>query len=400
MKLNDICDLITCGVAARPEYVEEGVPFLSSKNVKEDRFILNHYNFVSREDYQRLTKYSKPEKGDILYTRVGSFGEAAVINFDMDFAIFVSLTLIKPKRDVVHERYLMHYLNSPRIRNLANNSTSGIGVQNLNVKAVRNFPISLPPLPVQERIAAILDAADALRQKDQALLKKYDDLTQSLFLDMFGDPVSNKRNFESSIIENECVVKGGKRVPKGETLVSIKSPYPYIKAGNIKNGKVTLKNLEYLTPAIREKLKRYIVNSGDVVITVVGANIGDIGVVPKELDNANLTENANKLLIKDKNRLTNTYLSYSLRSDFIQRQITQKTMAVGVPKLALFRINQLELLIPPISVQREFALQIELIEKQKEQIQANIKKSEDLFQSLLQKAFKGELVSEENLIPN
>jgi type I restriction enzyme S subunit len=298
----------------------------------------------------------------------------------------------------VHERYLMHYLNSPRIRNLANNSTSGIGVQNLNVKAVRNFPISLPPLPVQERIAAILDAADALRQKDQALLKKYDDLTQSLFLDMFGDPVSNKRNFESSIIENECVVKGGKRVPKGETLVSIKSPYPYIKAGNIKNGKVTLKNLEYLTPAIREKLKRYIVNSGDVVITVVGANIGDIGVVPKELDNANLTENANKLLIKDKNRLTNTYLGYSLRSDFIQRQITQKTMAVGVPKLALFRINQLELLIPPISVQREFALQIELIEKQKEQIQANIKKSEDLFQSLLQKAFKGELVSEEEIV--
>ena len=87
MTLNDVCHVITCGVAKRPEYVEEGVPFLSSKNVKSDRFILDDYNHVSDKDYRALTKHNKPEIDDILYTRVGSFGEAAVINFDFDFAI-------------------------------------------------------------------------------------------------------------------------------------------------------------------------------------------------------------------------------------------------------------------------------------------------------------------------
>ena len=140
-KLNDICNVITCGVAKRPEYYDDGIPFLSSKNVKSDRFLLNDYKYVSKEDFLSLTKNNKPEKGDILYTRVGSFGEAAVIDFDFDFAIFVSLTLIKPKNDIVLSRYLMHYLNSPKIKHLAKNSTSGVGVQNLNVKVVREFPI-------------------------------------------------------------------------------------------------------------------------------------------------------------------------------------------------------------------------------------------------------------------
>jgi len=72
MVLNDICNVITCGVAKRPEYIEKGVPFLSSKNVKSDRFILNAYNHVSKEDYLSLTKNNKPEVDDILYTRVGS----------------------------------------------------------------------------------------------------------------------------------------------------------------------------------------------------------------------------------------------------------------------------------------------------------------------------------------
>ena len=131
--LEEICEVITCGVAKRPEYYNEGIPFLSSKNVKENRFILDHYNFISVRDYNQLTKNNKPEIDDILYTRVGSFGEAAVIDFDFDFAIFVSLTLIKPKKHIANSRYLMYFLNSPDTRNLANNSTSGIGVQNLNV---------------------------------------------------------------------------------------------------------------------------------------------------------------------------------------------------------------------------------------------------------------------------
>lgn len=251
--------------------------------------------------------------------------------------------------------------------------------------------ILLPDLTTQQKIANILDKADELRQYNKQLAEKYDALTQSLFLDMFGDPVKNEKGFIKSTIGEQCNVKGGKRIPKDEKLVKENTGFPYIKAGNIKKGKVTTKDLEYLLPTTRERLKRYTVNKGDVCITVVGVNIGDIGLVPHELHLANLTENANKLLIKNVTKINNFYLASYLQMDFIQKEISKKTMAVGVPKLALFRIQQLELLLPPIELQNKFEEQVHLIETQKQQAQEALEKSESLFQSLLQKAFKGEL---------
>jgi type I restriction enzyme S subunit len=203
--------------------------------------------------------------------------------------------------------------------------------------------------------------------------------------------VKNEKGYYKSTVGELCLVKGGKRVPKNDKLVKENTGYPYIKAGNIKKGKVTTKDLEFLLPQTREKLKRYIVNEGDVCITVVGVNIGDIGVVPKELHKANLTENANKLLIKDLEILNNFYLSFYLQMDFVQQEITKKTMAVGVPKLALFRIQQIEILLPPLLLQNQFADRVQAIDSQKQQAQLELVKSEALFQSLLQGAFKGEL---------
>ena len=86
-KLGDVCDLITCGVAARPQYVDEGIPFLSAKNVKEGKIIWSGYNCISEQTHNELTKNNKPLLGDILYTRVGSYGEAAVIEDDYEFSV-------------------------------------------------------------------------------------------------------------------------------------------------------------------------------------------------------------------------------------------------------------------------------------------------------------------------
>lgn len=272
-----------------------------------------------------------------------------------------------------------------------NDVVSGGVQKQITIQNLQRIEIPLPSIANQQKIATILDQANALIQNNRAIVQKYDALTQSLFLDMFGDPVRNEKHYIKSTIGEQCSVKGGKRVPKNEKLVNENTGYPYIKAGNIKNGKVTTKELEYLLPSTREKLKRYIVNEGDVCITVVGVNIGDIGIVPKELHLANLTENANKLLIKNNKVLNGFYLASYLQMDFIQKDIIKKTMAVGVPKLALFRIEQLELLLPPLKLQNQFAERVAVIEAQKQQAQLELAKSEALFQSLLQQAFKGEL---------
>jgi type I restriction enzyme S subunit len=338
-----------------------------------------------------VKKSREVKEGDFLLTNSMSFGRPYILK--TKGCIHDGWLVLSPVNENIHTDYFYYYLGSNEIKLKLSSKAAGAVVKNLNKDIVKNLKIPLPPLATQKKIAAILDEADSLRQLNKQLIEKYDALTQSLFLDMFGDPVTNPKGFNISNIGSQCVVKGGKRVPKGDKLVNEDTGYPYIKAGNIKKGKITTLNLEYLKPEIREKLKRYIVNEGDVCITVVGINIGDIGVVPKELHLANLTENANKLLIKDNSKLSNFYLSFALQMNHIQQQIKKRTMAVGVPKLALFRIQQLEILIPPIELQNEFAARVQLIEQQKQQAQEALQKSENLFNSLLQKAFKGELVN-------
>ena len=169
-KLDDVTDLITCGVAKRPEYVPEGIPFLSAKNVKSGQVIWSGHQYVSEETHRALTKNNKPQIGDILYTRVGSYGEAAIIDRDVEFSIFVSLTLIKPKPAVLNS-FLKHYLNSSAVKELAAASITGSGVGNLNVGAVREFPIHLPPLPEQRSIVSQLDD---MREETQRLASFYE----------------------------------------------------------------------------------------------------------------------------------------------------------------------------------------------------------------------------------
>ncbi len=188
-KLDHVTDLITCGVAKRPDYVPSGVPFLSAKNVKNGQVIWSGYQFITEEAHRALTKHNKPRKGDILYTRVGSYGEAAIVDREMEFSVFVSLTLIKPKKSLLNV-FLKHYLNSSMIKELAAASITGVGVGNLNVGAVREFPIHLPSFEDQEAITARLDALQTETRRLEALyarkLAALDELKASLLHQAFS----------------------------------------------------------------------------------------------------------------------------------------------------------------------------------------------------------------------
>lgn len=318
------------------------------------------------------------------------FNDLPIIIFDdfttsiqfVDFPFKVkssAMKILKPVKEKADIRYLFYLMQTIKFEAGEH--------KRYWISKYSQLEVILPPLPIQKAIAEKLDKADALRKKDKELLKYYDELAQSVFIDMFGDPVKNEKGWEKVSLGEICDVKGGKRVPLHHKLVKENTGFPYIKAGNIKNGKVTVKDLEFLLPETQKLIKRYIVDEGDVCITVVGANIGDIGIVPPQLDKANLTENANKLLIKSKDRLLNYFLCYQMRSDFVQQQINKRIMAVGVPKLAIFRVQELEILLPPLNLQSEFSTAMENIELQKSIVKQQAKESENLFQALLQESF-------------
>ena len=154
VRLSEICN-ISDGTHQTPKYVDKGVPFISAQNVKPYRFIPEFHRDVSREDYLEYNKVVAPAKGDILMTRVGAgIGEAAIIDQDFEFSIYVSLTLIKRYGNELNMEYLLHVLNSPLGRKLASRKTLGKGASqgNLNLIFIREFVLPIPPLAEQKRI--------------------------------------------------------------------------------------------------------------------------------------------------------------------------------------------------------------------------------------------------------
>ncbi len=162
--LGDLCHVITDGTHQTPRYVDEGAIFLSAQNVKPLRFLPEVHRKVSFEDFAVYTAKNKPSRGDILLTRVGAgIGEAAVIDQDIDFAIYVSVALIRPDASQITPHFLVYWLNSPIGRSHSRSKTLGRGHSqgNLNLNLMRSFPVPVPPIARQNEIVAELDALHA-----------------------------------------------------------------------------------------------------------------------------------------------------------------------------------------------------------------------------------------------
>jgi type I restriction enzyme S subunit len=149
-------------------------------------------------------------------------------------------------------------------------------------------------------------------------------------------------------------VKGGKRLPKGEELTSLPTDNPYIRAQDIRDGKITIEDPKFLTLEQHQKLKRYIVARRDVCIVTVGASVGDAGIVPSSLDGANLTENAVKLT-NFRRGWVPEYVNYCLCSPEAQAQMQQIAGGAAQPKLGIYKVLDIEIPYHPESVQERIA---------------------------------------------
>ncbi len=167
-RLDDLCRTITDGTHVTPTYVEEGIPFLSVKDITTGKIRFDNTRFITPEEHVELTKRCKPEHDDVLLTKVGTTGFAKAIDVDREFSIFVSLALLKLDKSRLNPKFTEYMLNSPKLREHSDSGTRGVGNQNLVLKFIRDFPMPAPPLEEQHRIVAYLDGlqgkVDALKQ--------------------------------------------------------------------------------------------------------------------------------------------------------------------------------------------------------------------------------------------
>lgn len=192
VELDDITQFITDGTHQTPKYTEKGRVFLSAQNIKPFKFMPENHKYISEEAYQEIIAGKEPEKGDLLVGRVGSKGETAVIDREIDFAYYVSLGLVKTFKEFTSPKYLAIVMNSPFGNRYAVGNMSSIGAAagNFNLGRIRSFPIPLPPLSEQhaivEQVEKLLGKCDLLQTEIVNLNTQSKTLLKAIFNETFA----------------------------------------------------------------------------------------------------------------------------------------------------------------------------------------------------------------------
>ena len=386
-KLDELCEFITDGTHQTPEYCEEGgVIFLSSKDVTERKINWNDVKHIPESLHQKLYKRLSPKLNDILLAKNGTTGVAAIVDKDEVFDVYVSLAVLRPLK-IVYPKYLLYAINSPVAKRQFNAGLKGIGVPNLHLSVIRETVVNVAPRDEQEKICKILDKVASVIDSRKEELYALDNLIKARFVELFGDPKLNDKGWNAGIISDYYEVKGGKRIPKGMGYADGVTAHPYLRATDMKNETILDDDIHYIDEEVYEHIKRYTVKNGDIYLTNVGVNLGMAGVIPEKYDGANLTENAVKLVPKTEKVIDGVFLAHYINSPGIQDYINERKMSVGVPKLAIFRIETMPLLLPPMDIQMQFIEFRKQVDKSKVVVQKALDETQMLFDSLMQEYF-------------
>ena len=280
--------------------------------------------------------------------------------------------------------FLYYYLKSVRSKILS--ESYGGAQKHISQGYVKELEIPLPPLATQKRIAEILDAADALRRKDQELLKKYDELAQAIFIDMFGDPVKNEKGWEEVTCEDIFEMKLGKMLSaknyKGTHLKK------YLRNVNVKWGQIDFFNLNEMDFNIDECITYKLIK--DDILVCEGGEVGRTAVFECYEEPIYFQNALHRLRIKNKKIMKALYFEKFIEIAVSKGLIRKEIISVTIQHFSLEKFRKLKIIVPPFSLQEEFA---NILINIKRQIQViNSENNINLFNSLIQKAFKGELV--------
>jgi type I restriction enzyme, S subunit len=390
---------------SRAHYVASGIPFISAGNIEQNFIDTNSLNFITEQKYDSLNN-GKLKEGDIIYCLRGSLGKCSIFNLKKG-AISSSLCILRLNDDMIG-KFVYYYLCSPFGRDEILKHDNGTAQPNLSAKNFSNYIIFKPPLLEQQAIVSkieeLLSDLESGKQQLQIAQQQLKVYRQSLLKWAFEGKLTNKNLKEGELpkgwklvtVDEIGKVKGGKRLPKGDAYSEEPTKYPYLRVTDFENQTINQKKLKFLTASTQAQIKNYIISKADVFISIAGT-IGTTGTIPENLDGANLTENAAK--ITDLKNIYNKYLSQFLASMEGQSQIKEYTKTTTQPKLSLFRIEKIELPLPPLEEQQRIVAELEskltVCDKIEETISQSLQQAETLRQSILKQAFEGKLIQTE-----
>lgn len=377
-KLGDVCE-IERGGSPRPisEYITNDI---------------NGINWIKIGDASDNSKYIsstkekiKPEgvkksrmvyKGDFILSNSMSFGKPYIL--DIDGCIHDGWLVIRDINNLFDKSFLYYYLSSPQTYQEFKRMAVGGVVNNLNSNLVRSVCVPVPPLQTQHQIVEELDCLTSVIEKQKKQLEELDNLAQSIFYDMFGDPIENEKGWETSTIDNVCssIIRGpfGSALKKEFFVEKDDSTYKVYEQKNAINKNAFIGEY-YISKEMYKSLSRFEVFPNDIIMSCSGT-IGELFVIPNEAERGIINQALLKFTLNKK--IEQDYFLFMM--DLMKAKLDVK--GCGIQNIGSVKyIKTTTFGLPPLSIQQQFASKIEAIEKQKELIKKSIKETEDLFNS-------------------
>ncbi|MFC1786808.1 restriction endonuclease subunit S [Halobacteriota archaeon] len=367
-------------------------------NVRKQRAIANLSPYIEIGDVDVVTKIYKlkdkksvenslvAKKDDVLISRVRPTRGAVSIIKEAKLYASSAFTIIEAKNKLLPKYLFYSIAFNPKFFDSLKRNEKGTSYPSCRENDILNFKINLPPLETQKKIVYFLEKAEQLKECRKEADELTKDFLKSIFLKMFGEGISKKSNHtfledvSTRITDGEHATP--KRVNKGMYLLS---------ARNILNHEVTLKDVDYIGEEEYERISRRILpRIGDVLVSCSGT-VGRVTRVKEKIKFQMVRSVA--LIRSNAQKVNPIYLEYFFESEYMKSQIARSINQSSQANLFQGKIKKLKLYLPPIELQNKFASIVKEVEAMKEQQKHSKNQIDDLFNALIQKAFKGDVIA-------
>lgn len=395
IKISEFADVVTGGTPSTSvkEYWENGnIPWLNSGELNKG-YIYTAENFITEAGLKSSSTKMMPADTVLIALTGATCGLSAISKIEA--CANQSVTGILPSKNHVPE-YLFHYLRTQRQRIL--DKAWGNAQPHISQAFVKDFKVPLPSLPAQLHIASILSKAENLIAQRKESMRLLDEFLKSTFLEMFGDPGINPKKWSVKKLEdyieymgdigsngsNEMVAKNLEMLDEEDYAIMIRTTN--LTKNDFKN------NIKYVTKEAYEFFKKSKIYGGEIIMNKIGS-AGDFWLMPNL--NRPVTLGLNQLVIRPKNMPT-PFLFHYLSTDYGKMIVKAQCKGATTKSITKTAVKALPIIVPPFELQTQFTQIVEKTEALKTQYQQSLQELENLYGSLSQRAFRGELGVKQN----
>lgn len=387
--INSVCDIEIGKTPARKEslFWGKGNKWISIYDMKT-KYIITTREEITNKAVEKSKIKLVPQDTVIMSFKL-SVGKVAITGDDMYTNEAIAAFHIKSQQELTHE-YLYYALQTLKLDEKTDRAVMGL---TLNKKKLMDLQIPLFPLQTQKKIVEVLDKAQELIDLRKKQIELLDELIQSVFYDMFGDPVINSKGWEIDVVEN--IIDNDKySIKAGPFGSALKKEY-YVESGYKIYGQEQVIRDDftygdyYIDEAKYQELRSCKIKKGDVLISLVGT-FGKISIVPDCFEAGIINPRLMKITL-DKNRMIPVFFKSMFSSTTMLNKIQNMSHGGTMGILNTKKVKLIDVIVPDIKLQMEFVEKKKKIEEQKQLMQKSLTEMENNFNSLMQRAFKGEL---------